>query len=104
MVVYGPDFGNAVLRECGKGLQLQCSHTARSAVAAVAVLNDGYSPDSAPHVSKLLRGVFREKPSLPRYNEMWDVKVLLDHFGTTGLTALNLKTMTCKLAAMLVLF
>ena len=80
-------------------------NTARSAVAAVAVWRDGYNTGSNSLVSRVLKGVFKVKPSLSRYNETWDVRIILDLFRCMPLNDdLTLKRLSQKVAAMLLLF
>ena len=51
-----------------------------------------------------MKGIFELKPSLPKYNEIWDVRVVLDYLKTFGAsTALPLKELTLKLTMLLCL-
>ena len=51
-----------------------------------------------------MKGIFELKPSLPKYNEIWDVRVVLDYSKTFGASsALSLKELTLKLTMLLCL-
>ena len=51
-----------------------------------------------------MKGIFELKPSLSKYNEIWDVRVVLDYLKTFGvLSALSLKDLTLKLTMLLCL-
>lgn len=57
-----------------------------------------------PLVSRFLKGVFELKPSLPRYNHIWDVGVVLKHLKTLKpVDSLDLKVLTLKLTMLLCL-
>lgn len=57
-----------------------------------------------PLVSRFLKGVFELKPSLPRYNHIWDVSVVLEHLKTIKpVDSLDLKVLTLKLTMLLCL-
>ena len=57
-----------------------------------------------PLVVRCMKGIFELKPSLPKYNEIWDVRVVLDYLKTFGAsTALPLKELTLKLTMLLCL-
>ena len=55
------------------GLSYSGINTARSARSTVLFLPDGGSFGNHPLVSRLLKGVFESRPSLPRYKDMQDV-------------------------------
>lgn len=46
-----------------------------------------------------MKGIFELKPSLPKYTEIWDVRVVLDYLKIFG--ALSLKELTLKLTMLL---
>ena len=48
-------------------------NTARSALSSVITLRDDSSFGKHPMVKRLLKGVFEDKPSLPRYGKTWDL-------------------------------
>ena len=51
-----------------------------------------------------MKAIFELKPSLPKYNGIWDVRVVLDYLKTFGASsALPLKELTLKLTMLLCL-
>ena len=48
-----------------------------------------------------MKGVFEQRPSLPRYVATWDIHVLLKHMKTLHLPELHLKQLTIKLTVLL---
>lgn len=54
------------------------------------------------NVKRLLKGVFRQRPSLPRYRETWDPTVVLDFLSKMP-AVLNLKELSKKLVTLLAL-
>lgn len=53
-------------------------------------------------VKRLLKGVFEDKPSLPRYGKTWDLNVLLCYLRTLpAYDKISLKELTCKLAVLI---
>ncbi|XP_048003050.1 uncharacterized protein LOC125239479 [Leguminivora glycinivorella] len=78
-----------------------CSYgTLNSHRSALALLLPNVSSDE--RVKRLLKGVFRLKPSLPKYNNTWDPQVVLDLVSTWyPNTELTLEKLTKKLAILL---
>ena len=78
-------------------------NTIRSAVSAVANIG-GFPAGRHTLVSRFMKSVFNERPSLPRYCSTWDPKIVLDFIKTLGpnkkLTNLQL---TKKLVILLLL-
>ena len=67
-------------------------------------LPDGGTFGTNPLVCRLLKGVFQLKPSLPRYNTIWDVKTVLKHLSTLHSPQnLSLKNLTLKTTMLLAL-
>lgn len=60
------------------GLSYSALNTARSALATVVILPDGQSIGSHPLIKRMLRGVFLERPALPKYKVTWDVTLVLN--------------------------
>ena len=55
-----------------------------------------------PTVKQFLKGVFQEKPTLPRYTVTWDPAILLSYLKTlTPVKELSLKMLTYKTVALL---
>lgn len=63
-----------------KGLRYSAINTARSAMSSFASVMVNESLGTNPLVIRLLRGVARNRPSLPRYQSIWDVGQVLTYF------------------------
>jgi hypothetical protein len=61
----------------GFGIGYSALNTARSALSSVIVLPENITFGCHPLVSRFMKGVFELRPSLPKYNEVWDVSVIL---------------------------
>ena len=86
------------------GLGYSGINTARSALSSVLSLHDGVSLGSHPLVIRFMKGVFEQRPSLPRYTATWDVNIVLSYFKALPLAEhLSLKELTLKLASLLVI-
>ena len=63
-----------------------------------------YTVGQHPLVVRLMRGVFNDRPPLPRYTSTWNVQVVLDHILSWGNNAsLSLKQLSWKTAMLLAL-
>ena len=83
------------------GLGYSGINTARSALSAL-VLIDGKPAGQHPLVCRFLKAVFNERPSLPRYNSVWDVNRVLDYLVTLSpVKKLSLKKLTSKLVMLI---
>ena len=79
-------------------------NTARSALSSILTLPGNVTFGNHPLVTRFLKGVFELKPSLPRYNSIWHVSVVLGHLKTLEpVYALDLKALTLKLTMLLCL-
>lgn len=81
------------------GLGYSGINTARSALSA-AVTVEGWSGEAGKHplVRRLVKAVFQIKPVFPRYQQTWDVDIVLSHLKTLHPPAsLSLKQLTLKL-------
>ena len=79
-----------------------CSY--RSAISSVHEPVDGQPIGSHPMVSRLLKGVFHERPPQPRYSTTWDVSVVTNHIESLGDNQdLPLADLTLKVVALLAL-
>lgn len=80
-------------------------NTARAALSSIVVLGDGYTISNHPFIVRFFKGVFNLKPTLPRYTQVWDVRVVFNYLRklspvkSLDLQQLTLKT--CMLLAML---
>ena len=63
-----------------KGLSYTAVNTARSALSSLLSLPDGSTIGKHLLVSRLLKGIFQNRPPQPRYSTVWDVNTVLTHF------------------------
>ena len=54
-------------------------------------------------VKRFMRGVFNQRPALPKYSYTWDLGVLLNHIENLPPTGLTLKQLSMKLYTLLVI-
>ena len=86
------------------GLGYSAINTTRSALSSVLTLPGNVTFGNHPLVTRFPKGIFELKPSLPRYNRIWDVSVVLGHLKTLEpVYALDLKALTLKLTMLLCL-
>jgi hypothetical protein len=80
-------------------------NTARSAISNVVILSDAEHVTVGDHplIKRFLRGVFNEKPSLPRYKSVWDVSQVLDWLKGLDIDTIALKLLTIKTTMLLAL-
>ena len=80
------------------GLGYSAVNTARSALSSLLILENNKKFGDHPLIVRCMKAIFELKPSLPKYNEIWDVRVVLDYLKTFGASsALPLKELTLKL-------
>lgn len=83
------------------GLGYSAINTARSAISALVYI-DGKPAGQHPLVCRFLKAVFNERPSLPRYNSVWDVNKVLHYLVTLSpVKKLSLKKLTSKLVMLI---
>jgi len=79
-------------------------NTNRSALSLIIGPIDGFNVGSHPLVVRLLKGVGRSRPPLPRYNSTWNVDSVLELFKKwPNNEALSIKCLTLKLVGLLAL-
>ena len=79
-------------------------NTARTALSAIIQLPGNISVGQHPLVCRFLRGVFQERPALPRYNTTWDVILVLAYLKTLyPLEKITLKEHSHKLVMLIAL-
>ena len=66
-----------------KGLSYSAINAARSALSSFIKI-EGYPAGAHPTVIRLLRGVFNERPALPKTGVTWDVELLLNFLKTVS--------------------
>ena len=89
----------SALYECGVGYSF--INTARSALSSILMLPVNVSFGSHPLVSRLLKGVFELRPSFPKYQDTWDISVVLKLFENWNLDKITLKDLSLKLTMLL---
>ena len=62
------------------GLMYSAINTARSALSAFLGVTDKDPLGAHPLIIRFMKGISRSRPTLPRYNYIWDVKDVLDVF------------------------
>ena len=86
------------------GIGYSAVYTARSALSTILVVNDTFSFGMHPLVKKILKGDFEEKPSLPRYEVIWDVNQVLNRLRSDPpIECISLKELTLKVVMLLAL-
>lgn len=64
---------------------------------------EGYEIGKHPHVVALMKGIYNSNPPRPRYNNTWDVDVVLGYLSGLRNEDLDLGTLSRKLATLLAL-
>ncbi|XP_068724072.1 uncharacterized protein [Montipora capricornis] len=78
-------------------LSYSALNTARSALSPIIVPSGGGTFGSHPLVTRFLRGVFNTRPSLPRYQEIWDISIVFTYLKSLHPPEkLTLKDLTMK--------
>ena len=80
-------------------------NTARSSLSSVVSIKDSpFTAGNHPLVQRLLKAVFNNRPSLPRYEQTWEVKTALNHLKAIApASKLTLKELSEKLAMLCLL-
>ncbi|XP_069109039.1 uncharacterized protein, partial [Argopecten irradians] len=88
-----------------KGVGYSAINTAKSALSTVINLEDSVIGTLGQHalVKRFMRGVYNQRPSLPRYTHTWDVKTVLDYLESINIGNISLKDLTLKLTMLLAL-
>ena len=98
------DIINFLAELYNKGYQYRSLNCYRSAISAVHSKVDDYLVGQHPLVSRMLKGVFNERPPLPRYSTFWDVGVVLRYLKQLGSNdLLSLRLLTFKSVMLLAL-
>ena len=91
-------------REFMQGKQYRTINSYRSAISMTHAGVDGVVVGKHPLVSRLMKGIYNQRPPKARYPFTWDVKEVLDHIRSWGPTSgLPLNKLTLKLAMLLAL-
>ena len=87
-----------------KELSYSAINTARAALSTVIHPPEGCTFGHHPLVARFLKGVFTARPALPRYQEVWDVSVVLKYLKSLHPPEqLSLKDLTLKMTMLIAL-
>ena len=87
-----------------KGASYSAVNTARSALSSYLTLCEDKTVGSHPVVCRLVKGVFEKRPSLPKYQETWEVDDVLSYLDSLpDIDHLSLKDLTLKTCMLLAL-
>ena len=67
-----------------EGYQYRSLNSYRSAISSVHEPVDGHAVGQHPMVVRLMRGVYNDRPPLPRYSGTWNVQRVLDYLEALG--------------------
>lgn len=86
------------------GVGYSAINTARSALSTILTCDNGRPIGEHPLICRLLKGVFEQRPSLPKHTTIWDVGRLLDYLRTLSPVAhLSLKELSLKTVTLMFL-
>ena len=79
-------------------------NTAKSALSSLLQLDSDIPFGQLPLVKRFMKGIFEQRPSFPKHQEIWDVKLVFDYFRTQPSVAnLTLKELSMKTTFLLCL-
>ncbi len=85
-------------------LKYSALNTARSALSSFLVLDGVHTVGTHPLISRFMKGVFVERPAVPRYTVIWNVRVVLNYLRKfSPLESLGLRDLSYKLVMLLAL-
>ena len=83
-------------------LEYSAMNTARSALSAILEPVDGLTFGKQPLIKRLLRGIFKERPTLPRYTVTYDVDIVFQFLASWDNPAdLTLELLTKRLTTLM---
>ena len=86
------------------GYKYRSLNAYRSAISALHSKVDGQPIGQHPLITRMLKGVYNERPPLPRYSSFWDVGAVLKHIKKWGVNDnLSLRQLTLKLTMLMAL-
>ena len=86
------------------GVGYSSINTARSALSSYLTLGKSVSVGQLPLVKRFVKGVYNKKLIFPRYQQTWDVNLVLDYLKTLSpVNILSLRTLSLKLVMLLAL-
>ena len=74
-------------------------NTARSALSSILPAVNGFTFGEQPLVKRLLRGMFKERSTFPRYTVTYDVKYVLDYVKKCSISSETSLELTSKILA-----
>lgn len=87
-----------------RGYSYSTINSARSFLSSILPSINGLTVGSDPLIRRFMRGVFIDRPNLPRYTETWDVSIVLSFIRSMGDNeVLSLFDLTLKLVMLLAL-
>ena len=87
-----------------EGYQYRSLNSYRSAISSVHERIDGFTVCQHPLVTRLMKGVFNDRPPLPRYTCTWNVQTVLSHINSWGDNdSLSIKQLSWKTVMLLAL-
>ena len=85
-------------------VEYSAMNTAKSALSAVIEPIDGLTVGSHPLIKRIMKGMFKTKPSLPKYTVTYDVSKVLKYFSSRPPNqSLSIQELTWKLATLMAL-
>ena len=98
------DVANFLATLHSKGYKYNSINAYRSAISSVHEKIDGSDVGQHPTITRLMKGIFNDRPPLPRYTNTWDVQTVLNYLRSLGDNAsLSLKLLTLKTVMLLAL-
>jgi hypothetical protein len=65
--------------------------------------NDNIQLGNHALVKRFMKGIFNSRPSLPKYTNVWDVSIVIQHLKSISLEEITLKQLTLKTVMLLAL-
>ena len=84
-----------------KGVSYSTMGTARSAICTFLKLCGHMDINKFECVGRFMKGIFNERPALPKYNTIWDVKAVLDYLQSIQNSTLF--QLSCKVTMLFLL-
>ncbi|XP_045161322.2 uncharacterized protein LOC123526296 [Mercenaria mercenaria] len=84
-----------------RGLRYSAMDTVRSAISVFVKICGNMDLNSNETITRFMKGVFNDRPTLPRYQTTWDVQIVLDYLKQ--LTDTTLLQLSCKLCMLFLL-
>ena len=84
-----------------KGVSYSTMGTARSAISTFLKLCGHMDINKFECVGRFMKGIFNERPALPKYNTIWDVKAVLDYLQSIQNSTLF--QLACKVTVLFLL-